>query len=233
MWNFYATKGLTRQDSKDTGYKAFRGIEVSSQVIISYLLIRCSKQPLVMSLLETWSLSSLFSPLVYTLQKATFLGTVRLTAHSSRPASRPPGDCISERTRTALPSTKPSGHPTTSLSSFLPKQQGNQDSSLSLHLLAPEWPARHPLLNVSTSLPLPSLPCLSTHTTRRPIWIRSSYGSFLAVSNVPQPGDCITEHTLPHSPTHTLLLPAPNPVDTSPRASFPSFSSSKATRTAH
>ncbi len=45
-----------------------------------------------------------------------------------------PGDCISEHTRTALPSTKPSGHPAMSLPSLFTKQTSNQDSSLSFHL---------------------------------------------------------------------------------------------------
>ncbi len=50
-------------------------------------------------------------------------------------------------------------------------------------------------------------------------------GSFLAVSNVPQPGDCILGDT--------LLFSAPNAVGIPSRTPIPSFSSSKATLTAH
>ncbi len=50
-------------------------------------------------------------------------------------------------------------------------------------------------------------------------------GSFLADSNVPQPGNCISGHT--------LLLPAPNPVDIPPRSSLPFFTSNKAVSIHH
>ncbi len=49
-------------------------------------------------------------------------------------------------THTALPSTKLSGHPATSLNSFLPKQFGNLDSSLSFHPPEPERATKPPLL---------------------------------------------------------------------------------------
>ncbi len=48
------------------------------------------------------------------------------------------GNCISVRTLTALPSTKPSGHPVTSFPSLLTKQHGNQHSSLGFHFPALE-----------------------------------------------------------------------------------------------
>ncbi len=89
-----------------------------------------------------------------------------------------PGECILKhtlihKTHTALHSTKPSGRPTTTLSSLLNKQNSKQDSSLSLHLLAPERATCYPLCNMSTTLRLPSLLCLSAHTARLPICIRS------------------------------------------------------------
>ncbi len=68
--------------------------------------------------------------------------------------------------------------------------------------------------------------CWPAHPTRRPtLDMIRLIGSFLAVSNVPQPGGCISGRT--------LLFPATNPVDTPPRAFPPSLPSRTVTRTAH
>ncbi len=65
----------------------------------------------------------------------------------------------STHTHPALSITKPSATPATSLHSVLPKQHGNQDSSLSFHLPALERVTSHiPQASLLSRLPSPSTP---------------------------------------------------------------------------
>ncbi len=74
---------------------------------------------------------------------------------------------------TALSSNKSSGHPTTSLHSFLPKQHGSQDSSLSCRLQAPERVTTTPSLFLPTRSP--SSPSSTSHSLHLTVIHRCPY----------------------------------------------------------